>query len=439
VAAVKSAVSHPATEGRLTAAADSQVFRAIGVSIATVSAARVRRVPPDPPAHLAPLLVDALRQNRRLRWHVAYACEQRAARRDAPRVAVALLADKDRQLDRARSTLQAWRDELRRYTSVKVQADADSATEPPPRAPIDLHVRGALMGRGKAQRSLDLIDHSIAILREIQPTSVRAVCFRQFTAGAITSMAKGESNKSSRHLTYAREEGLVPWDWIVDEMREPERLGSWADPAAFVEAVKRSYRRDRWTDQPVRLEVWSEKGTIRGTLAPELHDYGVTFRLLHGFGSSTAVHQVAVDSLDSAKVMTALYVGDWDPSGFHMRLVDLQHRLEQYDGDVEIVRVAFTKDDILSGLPSFATDTKRGDPRYRWYRGQFGARCFELDALSPVVLRDRVQGAILARLDHESWHRSDVAEQAERESLLDLLSKWPTSISRQASEYRGRP
>ena len=36
-------------------------------------------------------------------------------------------------------------------------------------------------------------------------------------------------------------------------------------------SVERSYRRDRWADQPEWVEIWSEKGTVRGTIAPVLH------------------------------------------------------------------------------------------------------------------------------------------------------------------------
>ena len=43
------------------------------------------------------------------------------------------------------------------------------------------------------------------------------------------------------------------------------------------------YRRDYWDQQPVRLEVWSEKGTIRDVLQPVLDEYGVGFRVMHGF------------------------------------------------------------------------------------------------------------------------------------------------------------
>jgi phage terminase large subunit-like protein len=66
--------------------------------------------------------------------------------------------------------------------------------------------------------------------------------------------------------------------------------------------VKRAYRRDRWSDQPEWIEVWSEKGTIRGgTLRPVLEEYGLTFRVMHGYGSSTALHQAAIESLADAE------------------------------------------------------------------------------------------------------------------------------------------
>ncbi len=292
-----------------------------------------------------------------------------------------------------------------------------------------------MSGRGKSKRTLDLIDAAYSILQEIQPASVRAVCYRLFALGVIESMAKGETNKVSTQLTWARETGRIPWPWVVDETREPERVSAWEDPAAYVEAVKRSYRRDRWTDQPDWIEIWSEKGTIRGTLAPVLQEYGITFRVNHGYASATAIYQAAIESRAAAKVLTVLYVGDWDPSGLHMSDVDLLRRLDAYGGDVEVHRVALTEHDIKHGdLPSFQADTKQGDPRYRWYVSNYGQRCWELDALSPVVLRRRLEREIRRRLDLRAWQRAEVTEAAERESLFNILSVWP-SISRPALKY----
>jgi hypothetical protein len=290
-----------------------------------------------------------------------------------------------------------------------------------------------MRGRGKSARSLELIAAAHAILEVIQPASVRAVCYQLFTRGLIDSMAKSETNRVSTQLTWARETGRIPWSWVVDETREAERVSAWENPAAYVETVKRAYRRDRWADQPAWIEVWSEKGTIRGTLAPVLDEYGVTFRVMHGYTSATTAYQVAEESRSGDRVLTVFYLGDWDPSGLHMSEVDLPARLERYDGQVVLHRLALDADDLFGDLPSFPAETKARDPRYRWYCHNFGTHCWELDALSPVVLRQRVEHAIRNRLDLAAWHRADVVEQAERESLTTILNTWP-GISGQASK-----
>src|SRR5947208_1665822 len=111
------------------------------------------------------------------------------------------------------------------------------------------------MPRGKAQKTLNLIDACAEILREIQPATVRAVCYRLFTLGLIESMAKTNTNRVSTALVYAREEGFIPWEWIVDETREAERVSQWTDLEDFGRAVQQSYRRDRWSQQSRRVEV----------------------------------------------------------------------------------------------------------------------------------------------------------------------------------------
>jgi len=284
------------------------------------------------------------------------------------------------------------------------------------------------MGRGKSLNNQKLIRAARDILDEIQPASVRAVCYQLFTRKLIPSMEKKHTNRVSVQLRDAREAGVIPWTWIVDETREAESVSAWKDPAAYVETVKRSYRRDRWTDQADHVEVWSEKGTVRGTLAPVLDEYGVTFRVMHGYGSATTVHDVAEQSARDHKLWCVLYVGDWDPSGLHMSEVDLPERLARYGApDLVIQRVALSVDHLLADdLPWFPVQDKRGDARYAWYVNHWpDPRCGELDALSPVVLRQDVEAAIRAHLDFMAWRRAEVAEQAERESLVTILNAWP--------------
>ena len=283
-------------------------------------------------------------------------------------------------------------------------------------------------GRGMAQKSLDLIDACYDILAEIQPTSVRSVCCQLFMRGMmITSMSKkSETQKVSRLLVIARETGAIPWQWIVDETREAEKVSAWGDLGDYSETILRSYRRDFWQHQPERIGVWSEKGTVRGVLAPVLHKFAVTFRVLHGFGSATSVHDVALETEDLDRPMIVLYVGDYDPSGMRMSELDLPARLGRYGGNVKLIRVALTKDDVEHGdLPSFPAETKKDDPRYKWFDDNYGDTCWELDAMSPNVLRARVEDEIVARIDADAWAHCQKTETAERESMKSFFKQWP--------------
>ena len=105
-------------------------------------------------------------------------------------------------------------------------------------------------GRGMAQ-SVPRPDRSDARDREGRAADHRPRHRLQAVhAGLIPSMATAEMQQVYRLLKEAREQGMIPWEWIVDETRELERVPSWDDPAAFVRTVSRAYRRDFWDQQP---------------------------------------------------------------------------------------------------------------------------------------------------------------------------------------------
>src|SRR5215510_5368086 len=72
-----------------------------------------------------------------------------------------------------------------------------------------------------------------------------------------------------------------------------------------------------------------------------------------------------------------------------MSEVDLPERLERYGGQQVLERIAIVQADTAR-LPHFDAETKAGDARYRWFVERYGRRCWELDAMNPVELRDRV-------------------------------------------------
>ena len=73
---------------------------------------------------------------------------------------------------------------------------------------------------------------------------------------------------------------------------------------------------------------------------------------------------------------------------------------------------------------------------YRWFADRYGQRCWELDALSPVVLRARVEREIRSCLDLDAWEHAVGIEAAEVESMRSFLTDWKRN-SRQAPKYSG--
>ncbi len=86
-------------------------------------------------------------------------------------------------------------------------------------------------GRGKSAASLALVNAAYTILEEIQPASVRAVCYKLFAQGVIANMSRAETNRVGAQLTWARETGVIPWEWICDETRAAETLLRPSTPA----------------------------------------------------------------------------------------------------------------------------------------------------------------------------------------------------------------
>jgi hypothetical protein len=280
-----------------------------------------------------------------------------------------------------------------------------------------------MSGRGMAQKNLELIEHSRNILAEIQPTTVRGVAYQLFTRGLIENMGQKCVRNVSRMLVIARERGSIPWSWIVDDTRSEKYFPKWNGLEDFGERVVSQYRKDFWQRQDSWIKVFSEKGTIIGIVQPVLAEFAVNYKILHGFGSATSLHDVAQESLTDDRYLEILYIGDFDPSGMHMSEADLPARIKNYGGAVAITRIALTREDC-GGLPSFDVETKGRDPRYAWFKRAHGNRCWELDAMNPNDLRQRLRDEIIQRIDVDAWVHCQAVEDAERESLNRYVSAW---------------
>jgi hypothetical protein len=292
-----------------------------------------------------------------------------------------------------------------------------------------------------------MMDAIMEIAGEIQPCGVRAIAYPLFTIRKLIPSMEVKYTKKVSGLTVAlREEGTMPWEWIDDSTRPEQIVPTWDDPVAYSKAVLRGYRKTKWNDQPTYVGVLSEKATIEGTIRPVLQKYEVPYYSLHGWSGATTLWDTAQANIARRQPTLLLYVGDYDPSGMYMCDVDLPRRLARYSSDdpsnkdvdmrwiyrtlaecnIEIQRIALIDGDthVLRNTRFPASDKKK-DSRYPWFVENYGHWCWELDAMNPNVLRDRLERAILAELDREAWDRAVTEEGLEDDFLADYVGKLP--------------
>jgi hypothetical protein len=283
-------------------------------------------------------------------------------------------------------------------------------------------------GRGQARESIELINVMRDIAEATWPITGRGIGYKLFVRQLIPDMTKASMAIVYRLLKHAREDGIIPWEWIVDETRGLERLAYWSDPKNFADTIE--WRRDPWDQQKARVQLCSEKGTVRGLLMPVLRRLRVGFRPFHGFDSATEVHDIAIDN--DGRPLILFYIGDYDPSGVSMTDQDLIKRLPAYGcHHVELRRIALTIEHC-NAMPQMsfpASDKgpkpgKKGDSRHPWFVRNFGDRCWELDAMDPRELRTLVENAISAEIDWDKWNERLAIEAEESQSLKRVLNGW---------------
>jgi hypothetical protein len=158
--------------------------------------------------------------------------------------------------------------------------------------------------RGLSQATKDLIEHARQLLETDHPMTLRQLHCAIFSRREVPyENSQADYKRLSRATTVARRAyrewelaggsgapppNSIPSDQMVDETRVPEIVSVWRNATAYVETVKRAYRRDNWQDQPWHCEVWSEKATIMGAVRPVADGLGITLRVprvwIHGNG-----------------------------------------------------------------------------------------------------------------------------------------------------------
>lgn len=280
-------------------------------------------------------------------------------------------------------------------------------------------VRSGLGGAGsgkKHEKTERIVETARQVLEQNSPMTVRQVYY-QLVSRQVIKNNRSQYQAVSNALVWARQEGIIPWEWIEDRTRKPRRVPMWQGLGDFAETARRAYRRDIWTSQENYFEVWLEKDALSGIFEEILSEYGVTLSVGRGYDGWDSIHGAADRFEDGSAI---LYFGDFDPSGEDM-VRSLTERLGFFGCTPEIVKCALTAEDVLRyNLPSdFAKTT---DTRRAAFVEKFGDACVELDALPVDALQERIRGEVEARLDLDALAEVRELEGSDRAKLIELLN-----------------
>lgn len=269
------------------------------------------------------------------------------------------------------------------------------------------------------QQTAKLIEAATAVLAEHHPMTLRQVYY-QLVARHIIDNNRNEYQRLSNALVKARQEGIIPWEWVEDRTRKPRRPAMWENLQDFLETVRHAYRRDIWTGQKFYIEMWLEKEALAGIFEPITEEYGVTLVVGRGYNSWSALYEAARRIHRMNRPTVLLYFGDFDPSGEDIPRA-LAEGLAFFGVYPQVEKVALTKRDVLEyNLPP--DFTKKTDTRSQAFIARHGDMAVELDALPLPVLQQKIREAIEANLDLSSFEAVREIEAQETERLSRLLS-----------------
>lgn len=277
--------------------------------------------------------------------------------------------------------------------------------------------------------SLAIVEKANEIIGEYQAAGYDLTLrqlYYQFVARGLIANKDSEYKRLGGIVSEARLAGLIDWTAITDRTRYLRSNSHWDNPADIIQSAATSYARDKWANQPNRIEVWIEKDALVGVIAQVCERLDVPYFSCRGYTSASEMWvagQRLVGYVEDSQEPVILHLGDHDPSGKDMSR-DIVDRLELSTGDdVRFQRLALNMDQVEQYDPP-PNPAKITDSRASAYIAEFGSESWELDALVPSVLSSLIEDAILSFRDDDLWERDERAELTDRRCLKLAALKW---------------
>jgi hypothetical protein len=212
---------------------------------------------------------------------------------------------------------------------------------------------------------------------------------------------------SNTQLIRLREEGRVPWDWIIDETRSLENFTGYVSVRAGLLAKLRFTELDPWAPRRAPL-ILCESRSLAGGLRNLAREYRVFLAATNGQCGGFLHTDVAPALVPRQRV---IYLGDLDLVGNDIEYNTRSVLQKAVGGRLAWLRIALTEQQVLAyQLPKIL----KGDQRFLGDGGVHEA--VETEALSQLVItrivRDALDALLPAALDEVL-----AREEAQREAL----------------------
>lgn len=299
-------------------------------------------------------------------------------------------------------------------------------------------IYGILADQGLQERTLPVACVVTELAAERSPDTVRGIMYAVVSAGWLPDTGAASYGQVQRLLNVLRKRRIIPFGWIVDNVRDTIKPSSWSGLADFADTVKDAYRMDFWARLPEYVEIIVEKDTVAGRVSEVTQEFDVPLHPLRGYSSTSFTHAIASAWDRIEKPINVYYVGDHDPSGRDIERSVMAGLSEFTDRSFSWERLAvepehFDEYNIVPLAP------KKQDRRYAAFAERYGDRCAEVEAVPAPALRAMVREAIERHIPQAEWKRLKAIEAAERESWNDAMGRMGTAVSTPSKKVAANP
>ncbi len=286
----------------------------------------------------------------------------------------------------------------------------------------------------KSARLIAVTRHILEEYKQFGKVTVRQVYYQLVTRQVIEN-SRASYQAYDTMLTTGRKGGVIPWDAFEDRARmfygEPKpRYDIFAegDPegslkhwfrCALNPKVTLDYGICRWKGQCHYVEVWVEKDALAGFLSPICKELGVGLVVSKGYTSYTfkqeAISRFKI-KIEDGNPPVLLYLGDLDPSGY-----DIFRCIQEEIGIAKVERIGLNFEDVSQyGLvPNLIKEDDTRTPKFQKRFPELEDNVYELDALPPAELMDRVRRHVLQYFDDRIFRGNQQTLRHWRASFTD--------------------